>query len=90
MLLAEASYYNFEGFFAFIGLIFLLMFNIFLYMKYRFLPLILLTTLISLIAAPISIETTNFPLNPYFQIFFILAQVLILYSTVRDFRGIDK
>lgn len=60
---------------------------LFFYLKHDKFMIILLIYLFSLIIGIQSISISTFPLNPYFQLFFILFQTLILlYDALKTFR----
>lgn len=63
---------------------------IYCYAKLRIFPLILLITLISLIIGVISIELSYNPFTPYFQVFFILFQIVFFLKTSMDYFQLKK
>lgn len=84
MILSEVDF-NFESFMTPIldtgvMLIFIVL-MIYLYMKIRIFPLILITMLISLIVGVVSIELSYNPFTPWFQLFFICFQVVFFLKT---------
>lgn len=93
-MIEQITEFNLENFFTPILdvgiLIIFMILMIFLYIKIRIFPLILLVLLISLVIGLVSIELQYNPFTPYFQVFFIAFQTIFFLKTSIDYFQLKK
>ena len=71
-------------------IVFLLVLELVLYVKYRLFRLILVVYLFSLIIGGLALTVGTIPFTPYFQMFFMLFQTIILIYAGIDYNTVKK